>query len=268
MRPGGGAHSGKAGKKGGGKGKSGGGKGKGGKGKGKFGKKGMSSVEEEDWTWQEAGDDSGWQEQEGWPEEEPAPEDKPGLGALDLNSLGAVDGCKKPYVVTWKGQDWIRFNYDSGAATTAIPAELASEDAVLKPQGFFKVASGEVIEDYGRAKLTSSDEYGLPRNLTGHLTAVHKPLVSAAEMSRCLDCFTTSDGGVLLPKDGVIAKTMRKTLERLLRQHGREGVIDLHGEGNLYNFYLRSGKWKQVAAVVPVTVPSRSGFPRPAAENL
>jgi hypothetical protein len=188
---------------------------------------------------------------------------------LDLNSVEVCvleKSSRPPYIVNWGGEDWIRMNYDSGAATTAVPTELADESG-LKVQGHFKVASGEMIEDFGRAKMKSEDERGLVRGITGHLTSVHKPLVSAAELASKQDAFITDRGGVLLPKDGIIAKELRKTLSRLLWEHGRDGVVDLHREGNLYNFYLKAGKWEPLDSVSSVSAQSqsgRSGFARPA----
>lgn len=110
------------------------------KGKGFGGKKckdkgkkgGMSSFDWQEEAWQADGWWNDWSEQ---PEAEvPAAADsgKSGFGSLALNHLdvlappqgkAALDSVDS-YRVHWKGADWLRINYDSGAATTAIPDEL------------------------------------------------------------------------------------------------------------------------------------------------
>ena len=80
----------------------------------------------------------------------------------------------------------MRFNYDSGAAATAIPTELAL-GVNLVSKGEFIVASGQGIPDYGRVKLATQDENGTDRRITGSVTNVHKPLGSAGELSATHD---------------------------------------------------------------------------------
>eukprot|EP00975_Prorocentrum_lima_P042429 8914606-Prorocentrum_lima.AAC.1 len=52
------------------------------------------------------------------------PASEPPLGALDFD-LSALSTSSANYVVEYGGRPWIKFNYDSGAAATAIPIELA-----------------------------------------------------------------------------------------------------------------------------------------------
>jgi len=222
------------------------------KGKGK-GKKGMNAVDEEDTTAQEESGDWWKTDQEGWQpeyEEEEYGQGDSSLGAFDLNSVGVLktvtEGVKVPYVTRFNGKQWLRFNYDSGAATTAVPFELAGSDAALKVVSHFKVASGEQIPDFGRAKMSSRDEHGNRRSIKGSLTKVHKPLGSASEFSGTHDCWLYEEGGVLLPKNGPVAKGLRAEYNRLVARHGIGDSLPIYREGNLYNFYLEMEPWKQL----------------------
>ena len=80
------------------------------------------------------------------------------------------------------GQNWLRLNYDSGAALSALPLAIAG-DLPLEKRGEFRVASGAVIPILGKIKMKSMDESGIERTVRGNITAISKPLLSAAEAS-------------------------------------------------------------------------------------
>ena len=232
------------------------GKGFGGKkGKDKGKKGGMSSFDWQEEAWQADGWWNDWSEQ---PEAEvPAAADsgKSGFGSLDLNHLdvlappqgkAALDSVDS-YRVHWKGADWLRINYDSGAATTAIPDELV--DGPLESQGKFVVASGEEIPNFGRFKVPACDVNGKRRNFTAYATKVHKPLGSAAEFSKAHDCLLWAEGGSLIPRNSPLAIGLRKEYYRLTELHGHCDEIPLYREGNLFNLYLQQdGKPEQLNA--------------------
>ena len=46
-----------------------------------------------------------------------------------------VEEDKPDYLVEYDGEEWIRFNYDSGAVSTVIPVEMAEEDLELHRVG-------------------------------------------------------------------------------------------------------------------------------------
>ena len=117
--------------------------------------------------------------------------------------------------MTDAGGEWLRINYDSGAATTAFPLKLAG-DLELESKGEFLVASGQGITDFGRVKLDTCDEFYLPRRISGSVTEVHKPLGSAGELARTHDAMLWEDGGALIPKWSPIAKGLRREYARLL----------------------------------------------------
>jgi hypothetical protein len=150
----------------------------------------------------------------------PQPEKEPAMGSMDLSSLGFDSVCK--YREIWQGEERLKVNYDSGAATTAFPVELAGNLAMEKV-GHFIVASGADIPNYGRVQVT----------------VVHKPLGSAGEFSKSHDAMLWEAGGVLLPKNGPIAVGLAKECQRLCDTHGLGDALHLYKEGGFYNFYLK-----------------------------
>ena len=108
----------------------------------------------------------------------------------------------------------------------------------LVSRGEFIVASGQGLPDYGRVKLSTQDEHGADRRITGSVTDVHQPLGSAGELSGAHDGFLWNDGGCLITKWSPIARALRQEFERLKRRYKSVGLLPLYKEGNLYNFYL------------------------------
>jgi len=144
---------------------------------------------------------------------------------------------RRHYVVSWKGKSWIRFNYDTGAAVTALPVELA-QGQELEKCGEFVVASGADIPNYGRYKFEAKDETGNHRRVKGSVTEVHKPLGAGCDLSVNHDTFIWSDGGAVVPRWGPVAAGLRREYARLTKIHGTAGILPLYREGNLYNYYL------------------------------
>ena len=161
-----------------------------------------------------------------------------------------VEEEKPDYLVEYDGEEWIRFNYDSGAVSTVIPVEMAEEDLELHRVGDFKVANGDRIPRYGLVRMKVMDERGNKRGIRATVTHVHKPLGSAGEFSRNHDAWLWKDGGVLLPRHGALATRMRNVYKALCNQYSDDQVIPLYKEGNLYNFYVQKrGKMDEVCAI-------------------
>ena len=222
-----------------GKGKSKGGKhgGKKGPGKGKWNANGMDWDEAADGAQWDDWNDSGWEAPDEQGQQWPKPQDDANHGGLDMCALDF--GPRKPgYVVDHRGEDWVRFNYDTGATKTALPVEFG-QDLELKPAGQFTVASGAEIPNMGRVKVGTSDERRTRRNMHGHVTHVRKPLVSAGEVSGNYDSFRTNKGGTLVPRNSAISREMRRHFHRLLQWHGGDGLIQLYRENNVYNLYAK-----------------------------
>ena len=151
-----------------------------------------------------------------------------------INSFAQKDPS---YLVEWRGEKWLRVNYDSGAATSALPVEMAPGSKT--PVGEFVVADGKTIPNYGRYKLQAVDEERLSRGFSASVTTVHKPLGSASEFSRTHDALIYENGGALIPKRSPLAIGMRKEYDRLVRIHGYCHSLPIHREGRLYNIYVR-----------------------------
>ena len=233
-------------KKGGGKGK---GKSGGFKGKGKGKGKSFNSMEEEKTSVEEVygNEDGSWDENEEYPGwlwnddvEDWLPTQGCGgqdFGALDLNALDP-SALSQYRVRDSYGQEWLKINYDSGAATTAIPVREA-DGADLVKVGSFKGAGGTGIDNFGRFKVPAEDEDGYQRDFKAFVADIHKPLGSAAEFSETHDGILWHDGGALLPRKSPIAVGLRKEYWRLKALYGDCHEIPLYREGQLYNFYLK-----------------------------
>ena len=100
------------------------------------------------------------------------------VGGIEMNSI-ETKYIKQDQL----GQEWLRLNYDSGAAVTALPIAVAG-DLRRGKRGEFRVAPGAVIPNLGKIKMKSTDESGIERILRGCITEVSKPLLSAAEVSK------------------------------------------------------------------------------------
>ena len=150
------------------------------------------------------------------------------------------------YTVKWKGESWLKINYDSGAATAAIPDEMVAGD--LESKGEFIVASGEQIANYGRFRVPAVDARGKQRSFSGFATKVHKPFRSAAKFSKSHDCLLWAEGGSLIPKASPLAKGLRKEYYRLKKIHADCDELPIFREGNLFNMHLKQdGEVKQLS---------------------
>ena len=134
--------------------------------------------------------------------------------------------------------EWIRINYDTGAAVTAFPLEFG-DGLNLHKRGEFKVASGDSIPDYGRVRIPGQDEFGNNRGISGAVTSVHKPLCSATEVAKAHDAFIWEGGGAIVPKAHPVATGMRRAWKALTRYYGQDTIMPLYKEGRLYNFYVK-----------------------------
>ena len=168
---------------------------------------------------------------------------------------------QKAWEVEWSGGRWVRYNYDTGAACTALPVHMAEGLPLIK-KGSFTVANEEEIPDYGRVRVPSVDEKWLARGIAGNITEVHKPLASAAELAEHHDTFVWRSGGALVPRDSPIARGMRAEFQRLVRQYGDDEVVNLYREGKLYNFYLQTtGPAKQMYEVNLAGIEQEASIP-------
>ena len=143
------------------------------------------------------------------------------------------------------GTEWMRINYDSGAATTAFPRREGG-DLELVTHGHFKGAGGTMINNYGRFKVPAADHDGCRRDFKAYLADIHKPLGSAAEFSETHDCLLWKNDGSLMPKNSPVAVGLRKEYWRLRKIHGDCHEIPLYREGQLYS---RRGDLQKLSTV-------------------
>ena len=158
--------------------------------------------------------------------------------------------------------------YDSGAVVTALPLAVVEGKAVSEGEPFVG-AGGHQIRNFGKMKVVTSDENNQSRKLCASVADVHKPLVSAGELSKNQDSFLMEDGGFLIPRGSEIGKQMRIKLQELIIQYGDKELVKLYKEGGLYNFYVQM---KEINAVESSSSgsaagPSQSSFPRQAQER-
>ena len=126
----------------------------------------------------------------------------------------------------------------------------------MTPQGNnFTVASGDSIPNYGRAKVTSTDEHGNSIQLQGNITEVHKPLASAGEVSTRMDAYVCEEGGILIRRDSPLGKKIKAMVMKALLEDKlgvQKDTIKMFKENGVYNFYIKASdvKVEQVNAVV------------------
>ena len=133
----------------------------------------MNSVDEDNWRWQDDecrspaftdGRANSWSEGQWKEEPHNGPEAEKTAGSLDFPALEEVNSfAEADFRAPWNGEQWVRLNYDTGAATTALPASLA-EGLPLKQVGEFVVASGHGIPNLGCVKAPMKDEQGNSRS--------------------------------------------------------------------------------------------------------
>ena len=195
-------------------------------------------------------------------EDQGQPEEEEEAGTFDIeevNAFGDNPTTRPPWLANYKGEDWIRVNYDTGASTTALPGLIAEGVALNNVGKDFVVASGGKIANYGRVKLPVQDEQGFSRKLQGSVTDVHKPLGSGSDMAKHGDRYMWHTGGVVIPRRSPVALGLHKEYQRLVRLHGRRGEIRLHREGNLYNYYVKKIGKAELAPVTETWPSSASG---------
>ena len=81
------------------------------------------------------------------------------------------------------------------------------------------------------------DENGLLRSLNGRLTGVHKVLCSAAEIvcKGRQDVYLGHDGGYMIPIHSNICQGMRIHFEKLVNWHGKNELILVYLENNIFS---------------------------------
>ena len=109
----------------------------------------------------------------------------------------------------------------------------------------FKTASGEILPDEGQLLWPCFLQDGRKCRLRGHVTDVHKPLISAGNvLDKGRVAILHSNGGSILswdsPTGNLISRAMTKGTA------GSDELIKLYRESNIYNFYVKGfdGNWR------------------------
>lgn len=140
----------------------------------------------------------------------------------------------------WERKDkkWVKCNFDSGAADTAIPK--TEYDGPLEESGTsYRTASGEIVPGYGKGTLSGKDENKVMRKLNGEVTDVHKVLASASAVhKKGFFSLLEEGGGNIIPRSSAIGKELLNYYYALLEKIGTGGLIPLWEEDGVYNFYL------------------------------
>ena len=217
------------GSKGGGKAKGG----KGGKGKGKSKGKSAGSFEVDGNDYNDA-----WQ----WDQQEQAAGEPEELCSLEKVVNGNLPSQVKDLSAMDAGEGWIRCNFDTGAAETAIPKTL-SNGPLVASNVTYKTASGELVPGYGLGTLEGGDEHGKTRKIGGEFTEVHKILASAAAVhEKGHFSILEAGGGYVIPLASKVGKEMQAAYKKILAKHGAAELLPLWEESGVYNFYLKNVK--------------------------
>ena len=88
--------------------------------------------------------------------------------------------------------------------------------------------------------VESLAENSLLRSLNGRLTGVYKVLCSAAEIARKRrhDFYSEHDDGYMFPIHSKIGEGMRNHFEKLVTWYGKNELIPVYLENNIFNFYM------------------------------
>ena len=111
----------------------------------------------------------------------------------------------------------------------------------------FKTASGEILPDEGQLMWLCFLQDGRKCWLRGHVTDVHKPLISAGKvLGKDKVAILHSSGGSILSWNSPTGILISRAVTKGTRQARTDELIKLHKENNIYNFYVKGfdGNWQ------------------------
>ena len=122
----------------------------------------------------------------------------------------------------------------------------------------YKTATGEMVEGQGRFRVRCQSVWGHLLQMTGGKTSVHKPLLSAGDVTdKGHALWLDGNVGYIIQKDSPILTAMRTCFQRACEQHSWNGAIDLTKERGVYNLYVQvaggEGNIGQAADVADVS---------------
>ncbi len=127
----------------------------------------------------------------------------------------APSSLPSPRILPWQrelnsmdenGKTWTKFHFDAGAAETAFPNEMFTDE--LGNRGVtYKTASGERVTGYGSGHLGDADENTKYRKLGSEFTDDHEILASAGAVhNKGHLSWSEAGGDYVIPVDSEIGK--------------------------------------------------------------
>ena len=184
--------------------------------------------------------------------EEVEPEAEVVVGSLSMGILEHASGTDRGNFedlspITNDQEDWMKFNWDSGAAVSAFPRSFAPTSGLKGNGNTYRTASGELVPDEGSIQLKAEDERGWLRSFKGRITNVHKPLISAGQAAGAGQCsFLSRDGGWIFHENSPIGKRVTTMLAKEAKRQAHQ-MMPIYREQGVYNFYLKKGQHGSVA---------------------
>ena len=111
----------------------------------------------------------------------------------------------------------------------------------------FKTASGEILPDEGQLMWPCFLQDGRKCWLRGHVTDVHKPLISAGKvLGKDKVAILHSSGGSIFSWNSSTGNLISRAMTKVTRQVRSDELIRLYREDNIYNFYVKGldGRWQ------------------------
>ena len=166
----------------------------------------------------------------------------------DLDNVKLTRGEINSFAVNELSVDesgWVKVtaNLDTGAAVTAIPTELKSllgMESGDPNDASYKTASGELIADEGGGTIRGLTEEGYGRKVDGRFVNVHRLLVSGSKVTARNLVVMDGEQGDIVPKDGPIARGLRRALKSLKRKFPKDNrdTTKLYAHKGIFCFDL------------------------------
>ena len=103
----------------------------------------------------------------------------------------------------------------------------------------YKTATGGMVEGQGRFRVLCQSVWGHHLHMTGEKTSVHKPLLSAGDVTdKGHALWLDGNVGYIIQKDSPILKALRMCFQRVCKSNIR-GMEPLTKERGAYNLYVQ-----------------------------
>ena len=136
--------------------------------------------------------------------------------------------------------NWLKFNYDAGAAFTAFPTDLVESSPGGGNGRSYRTATEELTSDEGSLRAMGLDENGNQNRVVGRIAGVHKVLVSASRSAGFgRNGWIAKGGGCLAPDDSRRSRLVKKIMKKEAAKDKK--IMRLYEETGVYNFYLKVG---------------------------